>query len=86
MEEIRDSLGALSLSGKTDLCLSKMALWRPIFIAIMSFMFMLDPSYAGDIGPDFILNDDNARPNKARITEQYLAGETTQIARHILRI
>lgn len=32
--------------------------------------------YAGAVGPDFILMDDNARPHRARITNQYLEAET----------
>ena len=32
--------------------------------------------YAGATGPDFILMDDNARPHRARVVEQYLQAET----------
>ena len=32
--------------------------------------------YAGATGPDFILMDDNARPHRARVVEQYLQDET----------
>ena len=33
--------------------------------------------YAGATGPDFILMDDNARPHRIRVVEQYLQAETT---------
>jgi len=33
--------------------------------------------YAGATGPDFILMDNNARPHRARVVEQYLQAETT---------
>jgi len=32
--------------------------------------------YAGATGPDFILMDDNARPHRAKVVEQYLQAET----------
>ena len=32
--------------------------------------------YAGAIGPQFILMDDNARPHRARVVEEYLQQET----------
>ena len=32
--------------------------------------------YAGATGPDFILMDDNARPHRIRVVEQYLQAET----------
>ena len=32
--------------------------------------------YAGAVGPEFILMDDNARPHRARVVEQYLEHET----------
>ena len=32
--------------------------------------------YAGAVGPKFILMDDNARPHRARVVEQYLEQET----------
>ena len=32
--------------------------------------------YAGAIGPDFILMDDNARPHRAHVTDAYLERET----------
>lgn len=32
--------------------------------------------YAGAVGPEFILMDDNARPHRARVVEQYLEQET----------
>ena len=32
--------------------------------------------YAGAIGPDFILMDDNARPHRAMVTNEYLQAET----------
>ena len=33
-------------------------------------------TYAGAIGPQFILMDDNARPHSARVVEDYLQQET----------
>lgn len=42
---------------------------------------ILDPivrPYAGAVGPDFTLMDDNARPHRARVVTQYLQGETIQ--------
>ena len=32
--------------------------------------------YAGAVGPEFILMNDNARPHRARVVEQYLQQET----------
>ncbi|XP_046548607.1 visual pigment-like receptor peropsin [Haliotis rubra] len=32
--------------------------------------------YAGAVGPDFILMDDNARPHRARVVDEYLERET----------
>ena len=34
------------------------------------------PPYAGAIGADFILMDDNARPHRAHVTNQYLEDAT----------
>ncbi|GBM82953.1 hypothetical protein AVEN_68103-1 [Araneus ventricosus] len=34
--------------------------------------------YAGAIGDDFLLQDDNARPNRTRIVDDYLQQETIQ--------
>ena len=33
-------------------------------------------SYVWSVGPDFILMDDNARPHRARMTNEYLQAET----------
>lgn len=33
--------------------------------------------YASAVGPDFILMDDNARPDRAHVTDAYLAREKT---------
>ncbi|GBM58879.1 hypothetical protein AVEN_106045-1 [Araneus ventricosus] len=45
---------------------------------------ILDPSvkeYAGDIGKKLILMDDNARPLRARLVEEYLEDEKQRIHR-----
>ena len=34
--------------------------------------------YAGAIGTDFLLMDDNARPHRARVVDQYLNTETIE--------
>ena len=34
--------------------------------------------FAGAIGPDFVLMDDNARPHRARIVRDYLEDETIE--------
>ncbi|GFU91095.1 transposable element Tcb2 transposase [Trichonephila clavipes] len=65
--------GAISLGGKTDL---------PLFHGgtLTDVRYrdeMLDPyvrPYAGAIGNDFILMDDNARSHRAVIVEEYLEG------------
>ena len=42
---------------------------------------VLDPlvkPYAGAVGPEFVLMDDNARPHRARIITEYLQDETIE--------
>ena len=42
---------------------------------------ILDPivrPYAGAVGPTFILMDDNARPHRARVVQQYLEQQTIE--------
>ena len=44
----------------------------------MKSLLLLLRLYAGAIGDDFILMDDNARPHRARIGNEYLQRETIE--------
>nr|KAG5698565.1 hypothetical protein BaRGS_027076 [Batillaria attramentaria] len=72
--------GGISVQGKTDLHV----FWNGTLTAIRYRDGILDPvvrPYAGAIGPEFNLMDDNARPHRARIVDQYLEEESMEPAR-----
>lgn len=63
----------ISLDGKTDLHIVNGTMTGRRYIDEV-----LEPivrPYAGAIGPDFILQDDNARPHRARIVDNFLQDE-----------
>nr|KAG5694158.1 hypothetical protein BaRGS_001485 [Batillaria attramentaria] len=63
--------GGISVQGKTDLHV----FWNGTLTPIRYRDGILDPfvrPYAGAIDPEFNLMDDNARPHRARIVDQYL--------------
>nr|KAG5705712.1 hypothetical protein BaRGS_026651 [Batillaria attramentaria]KAG5705713.1 hypothetical protein BaRGS_026652 [Batillaria attramentaria] len=67
----------ISVQGKTDLHV----FWNGTLTAIRYRDEILGPvvrPYAGAIGPEFILMDDNARPHRARIVDQYLEEESME--------
>ena len=68
--------GGISITGKTDLHVIAGNL-----TGIQYRDEVLDPivrPYAGAIGDDFILMDDNARPHRARVVTDYLETETIE--------
>ena len=68
--------GGISITGKTDLHVIAGNL-----TGIRYRDEVLDPivrPYAGAIGYDFILMDDNARPHRARVVTDYLETETIE--------
>nr|KAG5701651.1 hypothetical protein BaRGS_019340 [Batillaria attramentaria] len=69
--------GGISVQGKTDLHM----FWNGTLTAVRYRDEILDPvvrPYAGAIGPEFILMDDNSRPHRARIVDQYLEEESME--------
>ena len=69
--------GGVSVQGKTDLHVFQ----NGTLTAVRYRDEVLDPivrPYAGAIGPDFVLMDDNARPHRARIVDQYLDNESIE--------
>ena len=65
----------ISMQGKTDLHIIE----NGTLMAVRYVNEILDVyvrPYAGTIGADFILMDDNARPHRAHITKQYLKDAT----------
>ena len=69
--------GGISVQGKTDLHLFR----NGTLTAVRYRDEILDPvvrPYAGAIGPEFILMDDNARPHRARVVDQYLEEESIE--------
>ena len=67
--------GGISRDGRTDLHV----LERGIMTGVRYRNEILDVyvrPYAGAVGPEFILMNDNARPHRARVVEQYLQQET----------
>ena len=65
----------ISMQGKTDLYIIE----NGTFTAVRYVNEILDVyvrPYAGAIGADFILMDDNARPHRANVTNQYLEDAT----------
>ncbi|XP_061166684.1 uncharacterized protein LOC133175583 [Saccostrea echinata] len=67
--------GGISRDGRTDLHV----LERGTMTGVRYRDEILDGyvrPYAGAVGPEFILMDDNARPHRAREVEQYLLQET----------
>jgi transposase len=67
--------GGISLDGSTDLYVIR----NGSLNAVRYRDEILDPivrPFAGAIGDDFILMDDNARPHRARIVNDYLARES----------
>ena len=68
-------LAGISRGGRTDLHI----VMRGIITGVRYRDEILDVyviPYAGAIGPQFILMDDNARPHRARVFEEYLQLET----------
>ena len=69
--------GGISLDGRTDLY----AIRNGALTAIRYRDEILHPivrPFAGAIGPDFVLMDDNARPHRAGIVRDYLENETIE--------
>ena len=67
----------ISVQGKTDLHV----LQNGTLTAVRYRDEILDPivkPYAGAIGPQFILMDDNARPHRAHLVDQYLDNESIE--------
>ena len=66
----------ISRGGRTYLCI----VMRGMVTGVRYMDDILDVyarRYAGTIGPQFVLMDDNARPHRARVVEEYLQQETT---------
>ena len=66
--------GGISMQGKTDLLVMENGTMNAVRYRDEVLHPIVRP-YAGAIGPDFILVDDNARPHRARIVNQYLQNE-----------
>lgn len=69
--------GGISLGGRTDLYVMRgqtMNAQRYLDNIIRPIVL----PYAGAIGPDFILMDDNARPHRARVVNQFLEEQTIE--------
>ncbi len=65
----------ISMQGKTDLHIIDNGTMTAHIYVREVFDVYVRP-YAGAIGPDFILMDDNARPHRAMVTNGYLQAET----------
>lgn len=64
----------ISVNGKTDLYVVENGMLTAVRYCEEILDQFLRP-YAGAIGPDFILMDDNARPHRAHVTDAYLERE-----------
>ena len=67
----------LSLEGRTDM----VAIRNGTLTALRYRDEILHPVvrlFAGAIGPDFIMMDDNARPHRARVVQEYLERESIE--------
>ena len=62
----------ISAQGKTDLHIIE----NGILTAVNEILYVHVRTYAGAVGPDFILMDDNARAHRAHITNRYLEEAT----------
>ena len=67
----------ISMQGKTDLVLLQNGTMTALRYRDEILHSIVRP-YAGAVGEDFILMDDNARPHRARIIDQYLQQETIE--------
>lgn len=67
----------ISNGGSTDLCVVKNGSLTGVSYRNEIFAPFVRP-YAGSIGDNFILMDDNARPHSARVVNQYLEEETIE--------
>ena len=70
-------LGGISLTGRTDM----VAIRNGALTALRYRDEILHPVvrlFAGAIGPNFILMDDNARPHRAHVVQEYLQRETIE--------
>jgi len=65
----------ISLRGRTDLYVIENGCLTGVRYRDEILHNVVRP-YAGATGPDFILMDDNARPHRVRVVEQYLQAET----------
>lgn len=70
--------GGISLNGKTDLHIVENGTLNAERYCREILDIHVRP-YAGAVGPEFILMQDNARPHTARLTKQYLASETIEL-------
>ena len=65
----------ICMQGKTDLYIVQ----NSTLTAVQYINYILDvyvPSYDGAIDPDFILMDDNTRPQRAQVTNEYMQTAT----------
>ncbi|GBM43139.1 Transposable element Tcb1 transposase [Araneus ventricosus] len=69
--------GSISLGGRTDLHVFALGTVNAQTYRDNILDAYVHP-YAGEIGDDFLLQDDNARPHRARIVDDYLKQETIQ--------
>ena len=67
--------GGISRDGRTDLHVIERGTMTGVRYRDEILDVYVRP-YAGAVGPEFILMDDNARPHRARVVEQYLQQET----------
>ncbi len=68
--------GGISITGKTDLHVVEGNLTGVRYRD--EILHPIVRPYAGAIGDDFVLMDDNARPHRARVVEDYLQTETIE--------
>ena len=66
--------GGISMAGRTDLLILQGTMTGQRYRD--EVLDVLVRPYAGAIGDDFILMDDNAPPHRARMVQQYLEQET----------
>ena len=67
--------GGISRAGQTDLHVLRRGTMTGVRYRDEVLDVYVRP-YAGAVGPDFILMDDNARPHRARVVDEYLERET----------
>jgi hypothetical protein len=68
-------LGGISRDGRTDLHVLERGTMTGVRYRDEILNVYVRP-YAGAVGPESILMDDNARPHRARVVEQYFQQET----------